>query len=268
MTAGVWALWLVLAASPPRLAVMEVRPAGGASESLAEAVTEAVVSEVRRQAKGTLVIGASEIRSLLAVEREKQQLGCDQVSCLAEVGGALGAARIVNGTINRFGGTYLLALRMVDVRRAQVLAEGTERISSQNEDGLLDAVTRAVHALFPGTPMPARLGVDAVPHLANGSDLWEVEEARKPRRSHALGITLVSAGVVAAGFAVYGFAGPVAAYRSDYGNAQTALAAGSSSPKSSAQLAGELSTAQTWQTASSVLIGVALAAALGGALTW
>ena len=182
------------------------------------------------------------------MEREKQELGCDQVSCLSEIGGALGATRIVNGFLSRFGGTYLLTLRMVDVRHEQILKEGSERIDTQNEDGLLDAVTRAVHQLFPDSPLPPRLGESARPKLATQGDIWEQEEAAaQPTHSHALGISLVVAGVASAGVAVYGFVGPVAGYQNDVSGVNQALAAKTQPAVSPGKLQGELGTAQTWE---------------------
>jgi TolB-like protein len=266
-------LALLLAATAarpaPRLAVMDIKPQGGAPPLLAAALTEATAIEVRRQATGFSVISSREIASLLAMEHEKQELGCDQVSCLSEIGGALGATRIVNGFLSRFGGTYLLTLRMVDVRHEQILKEGSERIDTQNEDGLLDAVTSAVHQLFPEAPMPPRLGESARPKLATQGDIWEQEEAAaQPAHSHALGISLVVAGVASAGVAVYGFVGPVVGYQNDVSGVNQSLAAKTQPTVSPGKLNGELGTAQTWAIVSSILVAVALGTATAAIFTW
>jgi TolB-like protein len=254
-------LSLLAAPAQPRLAVMAIKAEGGTSSTLADAVTQAVVSEVRRQSKGLSVIGWGEIRALVSMERDKQQLGCDQVSCLAEIGGAIGAASIINGTLTRIGSLYLLALRMVDVRHAQVLKEGTERISSGDEDQLLDAVTRAVHQLFPGAPLPARLGQDATAG----------EATEPPSHSHLLGISLIAATVVSSGFALYGVLGPVDGYQSEFSQTSKALGASGTTgpaPFTSTQLKGDYQTAQNWEIASSILVAVAVATLVGGIFTW
>lgn len=243
--------------APKRLAVMPIKPEGGTSDTLADAVTQAVVSEVRRQSKGYSVIGWGEIKALVSMEREKQQLGCDQVSCLAEIGGAIGASIIINGTLTRIGGLYLLALRMVDVRHAQVLKEGTERISSGNEDALLDAVTRAVHQLFPGEPLPGELG-EAV----------AAETPPPAAHSHALGIGLIAATVVAGGVALYGVLGPIDGYQSEFSQTNAALNNRMAAPFKSTQLNGDYQTAQAWQVVSSVLVAVAVGTLVGGIFTW
>jgi TolB-like protein len=266
-------LALLLAAAAarpaPRLAVMDIKPQGGAPPLLAAALTEATAIEVRRQATGFSVISSREIASLLSMEREKQELGCDQVSCLSEIGGALGATRIVNGFLSRFGGTYLLTLRMVDVRHEQILKEGSERIDTQNEDGLLDAVTRAVHQLFPESPLPPRLGVSVRPRLATQTDIWEQDEAAaKPPHSHLLGISMIVAGTASAGVALYGFLGPVAGYQSDVSAVNQALSSKQTPALSHAALTGEFDSAQTWEIVSSILVAVALGTATAAIFTW
>ena len=258
--------WLQLALlagpAPQRLAVMAIKPEGGTSGTVAEAVTQAVVSEVRRQSKGYSVIGWGEIKALVAMEKDKQQLGCDQVSCLAEIGGAIGAASIVTGTLTRIGNLYLLALRRVDVRHAQILKEGTERVGSANEGDLLDAVTRAVHQLFPGTPLPERLGVDASQQAAG-----EASTAEAAPHSHLLGISLIAATAVAGGVSLYGVLGPINGYQSEY--SQTSAAAGkSTAPYTSTRLQSDYQSAQTWQIVSSVLVAVAVGTLVGGIFTW
>lgn len=255
-------LGLLAGPAPQRLAVMAVKPAGGTPDTLAEAVTQAVVSEVRRQGKGYSVIGLGEIKAMLSMEHEKQQLGCDQVSCLAEIGGALGASAIINGTLTRIGSLYLLALRRVDVRHAQVLKEGTERINSANEDALLDAVTRAVHQLFPESPLPAALGEDASAHPSGEA------EATASSHSHLLGISLIAATAIAGGFSLYGVLGPINGYQGEFSQSSKALAAGGAAPFSSTQLKSDYQAAQTWQVASSVLLAVAIGTLVGGIFTW
>jgi hypothetical protein len=257
-------LSLLAAPSAPRLAVMAIKPEGGTSSTVAEAVTQAVVSEVRRQGKGYSVIGWGEIKALVAMEHDKQQLGCDQVSCLAEIGGAIGAASIITGTLTRIGNLYLLALRRVDVRHAQILKEGTERIGSANEADLLDAVTRAVHQLFPDGALPARFGVEA----GLGGEASAAEQPSPAPHSHLLGISLIAATAVAGGLSLYGVLGPIDSYQSEFSQSSKALSAGGTAPFKSTQLQSDYQTAQTWQVVSSVLVAVAVGTLVGGIFTW
>ncbi len=138
-----------LLAAQPRLAVLDVRAGVGISPELARGLGDALTHEVRQRNPGVDVLGATEIRSMLEVQREKSRLGCQDVSCLAEIGGALGADRIVTAGLNRFGDTYLFTLQLVDVRRARVVRDAQEKLSGSNQAELLSVVEEAVARLFP-----------------------------------------------------------------------------------------------------------------------
>ena len=131
-----------------RIAVLDVQAQSSVPESMATGVLSLVVHDVRQRAVPALVVGADEIRAMVGVEHQKQLLGCTEVSCLAEIGGALGAEKLVLGSLSRFGETYVLDLKLVDARTAKVLAEGSARV--KEEGALPDAVTQSVASLFPG----------------------------------------------------------------------------------------------------------------------
>ncbi|HUB07572.1 MAG TPA: hypothetical protein VMB50_11250, partial [Myxococcales bacterium] len=159
-------------AAPRRIAVLDVRPLVGVSDKLGQAVTDVVVLEVRRQASGNTVIGADEVRAMVGLEREKAILGCQQTSCLAEIGGALGAERIVIGSLSKFGAsTYLLDLKLLDARTARVVAEGSARF--EKEDALPDAVAKAVALLLPGEA-PAAAVSEAPAHHRPTAAAWSL----------------------------------------------------------------------------------------------
>jgi hypothetical protein len=117
---------------------------------------------------------------MLEVQREKSKLGCQDVSCLVEIGGALGADRVVTSGLNRFGDTYLFTLQLVDVRRARVVRDAEERFAGSNQGQLLTVVEAAVAKIFPqeaGTvatyvnPNPSRISLIYSPEipLVNGT---------------------------------------------------------------------------------------------------
>ena len=66
------------------------------------------------------VISRDEIKSMLLHEQSKMLMGCDDESCLAEIGGALGVQYIVSGNVGRIGETYLLHLKLINIREAKV----------------------------------------------------------------------------------------------------------------------------------------------------
>ncbi len=183
-------------ATQPRLAVLDVRAGVGISPELARGLGDALTHEVRRRNPDVDVLGATEIRSMLEVQREKSKLGCQDVSCLAEIGGALGADRIITTGLNKFGDTYLFTLQLVDVRRARVVRDAAEKLSGNDQGELLSAVERAVTGIFPeaiqppmvATPnqYPARLSLIYDPEIG----LVEGSQLGIPDVIHSIGIEL------------------------------------------------------------------------------
>lgn len=256
MIALVMLLAAVAAPAPKtRLAVMDVKPGAGASPQLAAAITDAVVMETRRQAPKFAVISTDEIRGLLTLEKQRQQLGCDATACLAEIGGALGASQALSGTLTRFGDVYVVALKRVEVNRARVVSEASERFSVGNEAEVPDMVGRLVRQLF----KPAEVVGGAAP----APDLFAAEEAPVVQRSHTLGWSLVATSVACAVVAAVGW-GFVGGYASEVNAVKT----GNPNQVTAQMLYGGLAGANVW---SGVAIGATAAAALaagGAVLAW
>jgi hypothetical protein len=147
-------VFISVAAATPRIAVMDVAPRGGVSADIATTISDALVLEVRKRSPGVSVVGAEEIRSMMGLAAEKQKLGCQEVSCLAEIGGALGAERMVTGTLGRLGETYLLGVQLIDVAHARVVRSGSATVSAKQDDLLFGAVASAVGQIFDGSPPP------------------------------------------------------------------------------------------------------------------
>ncbi len=157
-------------AAPARIAVLPIVPGEGVTDKTASALTEALASEVRRRS-GTEVITQREISAVLSLERQKAMMGCSSDACMAELGGALGADRLVNGDIARVGESLLVHFRLVEVAGVRVAAQSDRRLRKGTLDDLLDALPAMVGELFAGAPAagsaskdrPAEVGVAAGP---------------------------------------------------------------------------------------------------------
>ena len=147
---------IALAAAPvpakPRLLVLDVQPLGGAPAHLAQALTEAVVSEVTGRGYFE-VLASRDVANLLGLERQKQLMGCgeDQSSCVTELVGALGAQHVLAGSISRFGDALQLNLQLLDSQKGQVLHRATRL--AKDESSLRLQVVYAV-AEVTGAPLP------------------------------------------------------------------------------------------------------------------
>lgn len=75
-------------------------------------------------------------------------LGCADAGCVAEVGGALGADRVVHGSIGRVGSSLLVNLTSLDPRKASHAASVSERLRGASDEAFLDALPRIVDGLI------------------------------------------------------------------------------------------------------------------------
>jgi hypothetical protein len=81
------------------------------------AQVSARIAEMTRLKTGAEVLSADQITTLLDHERDKQLVGCEQDSCLAEVADALGADVIVAARLSRIDGGYALTITALDASR-------------------------------------------------------------------------------------------------------------------------------------------------------
>ena len=137
------------AASSERLAVLELKPLGAAPD-LAHTLT-GVIAEEAGKIPGFLAISQEEIGAMLGLERQRQMLGCGNESCLAEIGGALGARKVISGTLGKVGEAFVLQLQLVDTARAKVLGRESKTVKDQSD--LLMAARDLTHRLLTGTAL-------------------------------------------------------------------------------------------------------------------
>lgn len=139
---------------PPllRVAMHDLKKEGDVAERTVNIVSEALLSEIRKL-EHTGVIGMREIGEMLSFEAQRQLLGCDDQSCIEEIGGALGVDEIVTGGIGRLGGTSMLTIRRPNVIEARVVGSFTRRVEAKDGEELLTLIGEAVETLYPGVPV-------------------------------------------------------------------------------------------------------------------
>jgi hypothetical protein len=133
-----------------RLAVLELKPEGASAE-LATTLSQ-VVAEQAGKTPGFDAISQAEISTMLNVERQKQLLGCADESCLAEIGGALGAKLVLNGTLGKLGDSYVLSLQLLDTHKGKIQARESRTVSG-GLDPLVAAAKDLTYRLLTGKPL-------------------------------------------------------------------------------------------------------------------
>ncbi len=134
----------VSAAPKPRIAVVDLVDRGAGS-ALAVNLTAVVVG-----ALGDLgafdILSRSDIQQMVELESQRQMLGCESdTSCLAELGGALGVALLISGSLGKVGGELVLSLTLTDTRAAKVISREQRRVPT--EDALTAEAASCVRQL-------------------------------------------------------------------------------------------------------------------------
>jgi hypothetical protein len=93
------------------------------------------------------VLGQSDLNAMLGAERLKDAMGCSDVACAAEIGGALGAELMVAGALTQLKDQVVLSLRLMNTSTPAVLKRATVR-GVPTADGLERMVEVAVGELF------------------------------------------------------------------------------------------------------------------------
>ena len=126
MTKNNWILMLIftvfllvpfspLQAKVTKVASLDVSPLG-VDKDLAGSLSQILASRLGEY-KNLKVISKSEMKAMIGFEFEKKSMGCsDDISCLAEIGGALGVDFIVSGTLGRIKKMYILNMMMINIK--------------------------------------------------------------------------------------------------------------------------------------------------------
>jgi len=160
------ALSLVLASSAAgspsgaKYAVMPIAANEVLSERSAALFTETLAGELRQQS-GADVLTARDVGGALSLERQKQLLGCQSDSCMAEIAGAVGAERFVSGEVAQLGESLIVQVRLLDAKRIKVVAQARRRFRKGTLDDLLDALPAMIAELL--APSGAARAAEAAP---------------------------------------------------------------------------------------------------------
>ncbi len=145
---------------PISIAVMEFASKADCIEQEKMDALSDMAANVIREAGAYKVIGKDDIRATLSFEQQKTIMGCSDESCIAEVGGALGVRFIVVGNLSRFGKSFLLNMKLIDVAKVEVL-KGVSRTIPGKEEKLVAELPGVARELLRGLKKDQPKGVGA-----------------------------------------------------------------------------------------------------------
>jgi hypothetical protein len=139
------ALLATASPAPTRVLVLDVR-GEMLSHDEAGAIRDRIASEVARR-RNVEVISTEDVRHVLDVEAQREATGCaGQSDCLAEIGQALGAGRVIYAAVARLGEHLVVSISMVDPGDARAVGRDTFQADSLGD--VNDQIPAAAARLF------------------------------------------------------------------------------------------------------------------------
>jgi hypothetical protein len=132
----------------PRLVVLVLPLVAKRVEAAVAAALDDLVLAALAKRLELKVTSLADVNDMIAQEARRDLLGCEEVSCSAEIGGALGADRILAGSVGNLGERSYLTLRWLDAVYNETLAHASVPFT---EAEAATAVRRAVSELLDGT---------------------------------------------------------------------------------------------------------------------
>lgn len=134
------------------IVVWKLEKKSGVSDDDIDSISGFITSEVEINS-GKKVVSDADIKTILGGEEKKQRCGVDGTSCIAEIGAALGVPEAVSGDLGRMGDYWILNLRRINVREAEVIKRVARQIKG-DVNILIESIPPAVAELFGKKPPP------------------------------------------------------------------------------------------------------------------
>ncbi len=133
------------------MALLPIKTSGEGIDEVKEPLDELFLTAVEEYDDEFVVIGYSDIQALINLESQKQLLGCEDDSCLAEIGGALGVERMIAVEVARVDGEWVTTATLINT--LTVVAEARTSVIYVGEPAdYLETIPSIIEELFRRTP--------------------------------------------------------------------------------------------------------------------
>ncbi len=126
--------------------VFKIKPEREDTE-LAAILSDLITDQIGKLRVVKKLYSHKDIGKMLELAEEKQAVDCESEICYVEISNALGAQKVVSGSIARLGKTRILTLSLADNHSGQVEARAQVTITGTDEE-LIPATSLVVQELF------------------------------------------------------------------------------------------------------------------------
>ena len=131
------------AAERDKILVLDLQTTGIDVEQV-KLIDELLTVEIAKRESFDVLSGA-DVRRMVELEAEKQAVGCEDTSCLADIAGAMGARYVVYGRIGKLGSRIVLTLNLFDSETAGSV--GRSELKPESLDVIPDELPSVVNRL-------------------------------------------------------------------------------------------------------------------------
>ncbi len=127
----------------PKIAVLPCA-AQRVEESVTKILDDLLINQVYELGRYE-TIGARDIDAMIGLEKMKEAVGCEDVACAADIGGALGVSELLTCAVSRLGGELMVSLTLVDIRKSAVAGRSQVRAPDRETEyarAVVDAVAK------------------------------------------------------------------------------------------------------------------------------
>ncbi|MFH1808972.1 MAG: hypothetical protein ABIJ09_09525 [Pseudomonadota bacterium] len=124
--------------APPSILVLKTRVTGKAAESVDATTLSNLAATIFNDSGRYQVSSYEDVVAMLDAEQQKQLAGCDDVSCMADIGSALGTQFLLYTQVGEAGGVTVVSASVIEAAKAA--AVDRQSVSIDNSRQIVDAV--------------------------------------------------------------------------------------------------------------------------------
>lgn len=168
-------------AAPIKYAVMPFAIARGIDAEASKLLDEVFLTSLSKRAgEQRTFLGASDISAVLGLEQQKQMLACNDESCMAELGNALGVDFLISPSLGKLGNKFVITVKIIEPSTVRVARRETLTVDGQ-ETALIAAMDQLAAVLLDDHQAAPSAASSSTPARAAEKNAPAQQDKVKPR---------------------------------------------------------------------------------------